>query len=263
MENKFIQSQLLQFLNESSTSTMNATIALGMLKNFRKIPTLTIYELAELCYVSPASIHRFVKRLGFKGYAVFKSACKDDIGIDVDYSNSVLKATEDDIKPLFEKYTHNVQENLAFNLENIDYQQLIRICDCIYKADDVVFLGLEFAMIIGKHFQKKMAECNKYIYLPEGVEHQKRVIDELSETKSVAIIASLELGYFYRCEEIIQALKEKNIKIIAITMDKHSKLLRDVDEVIICNKYNSETEGRISLLHILELILMMYFINYR
>ena len=46
-------------------------------------------------------------------------------------------------------------------------------------------------------------------------------------------------------------------------MNNNSKLLRDVDEILVCNKDNSSTQGRITLLYMIELILMNYCINYK
>ena len=132
----------------------------------------------------------------------------------------------------------------------------------IYRSDKVVYLGLEFATLLGQHYQQKMAECNRYIHLPLSYEKQKEFAKE-STSNSVAIVASLEGGYFYRNQKVINQLKENGTKIIAITMSHNSKMLRDIDEVIICNKNNSDTEGRISLLHTLELLIMYYYINYK
>ncbi|HFI0332534.1 TPA: MurR/RpiR family transcriptional regulator [Streptococcus suis] len=262
MDNVSILPTLLRFMNESHSNRTQFSIAEGMLKNFKDIPTLSIYDMAEQCYVSPASISRFIKQLGFDTYGDFKRACKDSIDIDVDYSTHVLKAQQADIEPLFQMYTENVKENLSYNLLNIDFEKLSRISDMIYKADKVVYLGLEFATLLGQHYQQKMAECNRYIHLPLSYEKQQEFAKE-STSNSLAIVVSLEAGYFYHNQKVINQLKENGTKIIAITMSHNSKMLRDIDEVIICNKNNSDTEGRISLLHTLELLIMYYYINYK
>lgn len=253
---------LLDIMNKSDKSKTQFAIAEGMLKNFQDIPKLSIHELAERCFVSSASITRFVRLNGFATYGEFRKQCSQTFSIDIDYSRNVLKANKDDIQPIFNIYSEHVRDNILYNLENIDYEQLNRISDLIYHSNDVVYLGFEFAMILGQHYQIKMAECNKYIQLPFQTKDQMEVAKQLGKN-SVAIIASLEGGYFYRNETIIQELKKNNVKIVAITMEHNSKLLRDMDEIILCNKLNSETEGRISLLHIIELMLMYYFINYK
>ena len=79
----------------------------------------------------------------------------------------------------------------------------------------------------------------------------------------VVIIASLEGGYFYYYNEIMDILRGKNIKIISLTMNNNSYINKISDEIIVASKHNSDTEGRISLLFTLELLLMHYAINYQ
>lgn len=45
-------------------------------------------------------------------------------------------------------------------------------------------------------------------------------------------------------------------------MNIQNKLMKEVDEVVICSKQNNDTEGRISLLYTMEVIIMYYCINY-
>lgn len=262
MVQKFVLGQILQYMNTTRPDTIPYLVAKGILRYFKEIPRITIHELAEKSFVSSASIHRFVKKMGFENYKEFKEACKNDIDINVDYSTHVLKAQESDIKPIFEQFTTHASENLQYNLSNLDYRQLIRICDQIYRAQEVVYLGLEFAMILGQHFQKKLAECNRFVQLPTTYDQQLRVCQGLDE-QSVVIIVSLELGFLYRNEELLNILRENHVPIIVITRDNNSKMVRDFEEVLPCSQYNSETEGRIGLLHLLELLIMMYYINYK
>lgn len=262
MEQISILRVLLDIMNKSDKYKTQFAIAEGMLKNFKNIPKLSIHQMAECCYVSSSSITRFVRANGFSSYSEFRKHCNNTLSIDIDYSKNVLNANKNDIKSIFKDYSKHIQENILYNLENIEYEKLNKISDWINKSNDVVYLGFEFAMILGQHYQIKMAECNKYIKLPLKANEQLEVAKSLTKD-SVAIIVSLEGGYFYRNENIIQNLKKNNVKIIAITMEHNSKFLRDFDEIILCNKFNSETEGRISLLHIIELMLMNYFINYK
>lgn len=107
-----------------------------------------------------------------------------------------------------------------------------------------------------------MASMNKFVKIGITYDEQKEIAESLSDGSLVFII-SLEGGYFYRGDEVFNFLKKKNVTIVAITMNNNSKLLRDVDEILVCNKDNSSTQGRITLLYMIELILMNYCINYK
>lgn len=255
-------SLLLNILNNSNSNKVDYAIAEGLLKNFKSISSVSIHEMAELCFVSPSSLSRFVKKHGFSGYGQFKQRCREEIDIEVDYSNSVRKAEHDDLLPVFQNYTNNIVQNLNYNLDMLQKVDLAHVCSLIHDAPDVAFLGLEFANIIGQHFQVKLAECNRFVHLKHFDATDLELVDSLKD-KSVVIIASLEGGYLYRNQDVLRRLKEKQMTIIAITMENQAKIYRDIDYLIFCNKFNSETEGRISLLHTLEFLIMTYFVNYK
>lgn len=255
-------SKLLRYINNGYKKDNNYDIAKAMLDHFEEISNLTIYELADLCYVSPASISRFIRTLGFDNYSDFKKECKSTMSIDVDYSKAVNKATKEDIEPIFQRYTNNIIENLQFTLDKLDYEQLERIANKLYNTNDIALFGLEFANILGQHFQIKMASMNKFVKIGMTYEEQIEIAESLKDG-AVVLIMSLEGGYFYRSDKVMEILKKKDITIVAFSMNDNLKPAKDVDELIICNKYNSDTEGRLTILYIMELILMYYCINYQ
>jgi len=256
-----VVSQLLSYVNYGEAQGVDREIASGILENYNLIPKLTIYELADLCFVSASSITRFIRSIGYDSYKNFKNEVETTLKIDVDYSKKVNLATSEDLQPIFQRYTENVLENIRFTFNNLDYEQLHRICEMIYQANQIGFFGLEYANQIGFHFQNKMASLNKIIKLGVTDEKQQELAQELQEGALVFIV-SLEGSYFYRHTEIFDMLARKNCHIIAISMVTTGKFVNYCDEVILCNKTNSNTEGRITLMYMIELILMAYYINF-
>lgn len=253
---------LLRMINRADRKGNTYDIAKALLAHYHEIPEVTIHELADACYVSSASLSRFVHAIGFEHYTDFKQACSKNIGIEVDYSKDVFQAKKEDLRPILERYTANIKQNIDFTMEQLDYDQLERICRKLYEATETAYFGLEFATLLGQHFQVKLASMNKLLRLGMTYEEQKEIALSLHEG-AVVFVASLEGGYFYRGDEVMDILRAKHCKIIALTMNEHSKLMKDLDEVVICNKENSNTEGRITLLYMMELILMVYFVNYQ
>ena len=257
-----VLSLLLRYINNVSKKDSHYDIAKALLDHYHDIPNLTIHDMADACYVSSSSLSRFIRVIGFESYPEFKEACKNSISIDVDYSFELSKAKKEDVKPIYQRYTNNVKENLDYILEHLDFEQLDRICKMIYNTKNVAFFGLEFATLLGQHFQIKMAELNKLVKIGTTFQQQKDIADSFDKD-AVVIIASLEGGYFYHNDEILKILKQKQVKIIALTMNNHSMIQKAADEIILTSKYNSDTEGRLSLLYIIELLLMYYVINYQ
>lgn len=257
-----VLSMLLRYVNGQYKKDTHYDIALSLLTHYSEISRMTINDLADICYVSPASISRFIKMLGFQSFHEFKDACKNTLAIEnTDYSREVSKATKEDIEPIFERYTDHVIENIRYTYNQISYDQLDRISHMIYESEDVLMLGLEFSTLLAQHFQNRFALMNKYIKIGLSYEEQLELVKSLKE-KSLVFILTIEGGYFYRNDEIIRLLLQKNTKIVALTMNTQSKLMKEVDEIIICSKENSDTEGRVSLLYVLELLIMYYCINF-
>lgn len=257
-----VLTRLLRVVNGQIKKDANYDIALKMLAHYNDISSYTINDLADICFVSTASITRFIRLLGFQTFADFKKACSNTLTISqTDYSIKTSKAEKEDIEPIFKNYTQHVMDNIDFVFKNLDYNQLDRICESIKNSDEILFLGLEFSTLLGQHFQNRMSLMNKYVKIGISYEEQLELANSI-KPNAIVLIATIEGGYFYRNNDIIDALNEKNAQFIVLTMNNNTKLMKDVKEVVLCSKGNSDTEGRISLLYCLEIILMYYFINY-
>jgi len=257
-----VLSMLLRYVNSQYKKDANYDIALCLLHHYDEIGNMTINEMADICYVSSASISRFIKLLGFQSFHEFKNACKNTLEIaNTDYSLEVSKAKKDDIEPIFARYTQHVIDNIEYSYQQLNYEQIDRICHFIYESNQVIMLGFEFSTLLAQHIQSRFALMNKYVRIGFSYEEQLEAAKELNENSTV-LIATVEGGYFYRNDEIINVLNEKKAKIVVLTMNTQSKLMKEVDEVIICGKENSDTESRVSLLYVLELLVMYYCINF-
>lgn len=256
-----IMSRLLSFVNYSDKNDTNCDIAKTILENYHQVPDLTVFDLADLCFVSASSVTRFVKTIGYDSFKSFKDDIKNTVDIDVDYSKNVNMATIDDLQPIFNRYTQQVIENINYTYEQLDYDQLMRVGEFIYHSKEIAFLGLEYANFVGIHFQNKMASLNKFIQIGVTDEKQEELVERLNDGALIFIV-SLEGSFFYRNNELVEKLKRKNCTIVAITMVTVGKLTNYCDEIIVCNKTNSSTEGRVALGYIIELIIMYYYINY-
>ena len=58
--------------------------------------------------------------------------------------------------------------------------------------------------------------------------------------------------------EIIEALKNNNVKIVVITQNVNSKLADIADKILVCGKSNSNNEGRELALYLTEMLIFRY-----
>lgn len=71
--------RLLTFYNSVSDDSMQKVALKAILVNFKEIGELSIFDLAEICYTSPASISRLVRKMGYKNYAYFQKDIQDNV----------------------------------------------------------------------------------------------------------------------------------------------------------------------------------------
>ena len=256
-----VRSQLLRFLNTRKKQDNNYFIARGILDHFHGISDMTINELAEMCYVSVAAVSRFIRLLDFPSYGAFKEAVEKEIDIGRDYSTKMRALPEDQKEHFISEYTGNLIENLSYVRDRISVEQLCDIVSEIHKAEDVGVFGLEFAAFMGQHFQNKMASMDKTIHTGFTIEEQLELIQKIAPD-GLAMIFSMEGGFFYFYEKVIDALKEKRVKIIAFTMKDSSIIQRSADIVIACGTINEDTEWRLSILYMMELLIYYYMQAY-
>jgi RpiR family carbohydrate utilization transcriptional regulator len=74
-----IENLLAYYDTLESGSTMHSILR-NCLQNLPRIGNMTIYQLADLCFTSPATISRLVKSLGYRSYPTFQQSISDCVG---------------------------------------------------------------------------------------------------------------------------------------------------------------------------------------
>ncbi len=261
MKKPFVLNRLLHISNESHQKDTNYSIAKTLCDHFYELPSMTIQETADLCYVSCASISRFVRYLGYSGFSEFKESCAKSIGIEADYSNEVKKAQKEDLLPIYTRFTEQILSNIQIAFSELDIEQMDRICGWMQKADKIAVLGLEFSSLVGEHIQSRLMRMHKNVQTSLDFQEQKEIVQNLTNN-SLIFILSMEAGYLYHNPEIIDLIQAKGCKVVIITINPYNKQMQFADKILMCGKQNYNTEGRISLLYMVELLLMHYSISY-
>ncbi|OOM82585.1 HTH-type transcriptional regulator RpiR [Clostridium puniceum] len=249
--------RLIDYVNNATKKDINYEIAIIMLKKFNKIKKMNITEISELCYVSPATISRFCRLMGFDNFNEFKKISNVNFSLQNDYSNRLLNSAQKDIKLAFEEYTNSLMKNMSYTLENLEYENLDEVVKQIYSTEKVSFFGTQFLYSVGKHLQSRLMLTDKYIEAYSSYNKQLECARNL-DNKSLAIIISIEGSYFFKYMEIVEALKENGVKIVVITQNTNSKLASIADSILVCGNSNSNNEGRDIALYMIELLIFRY-----
>ena len=259
---------LMSYVNVSSTQDMYYTIAHTILSNLDKTKDISINDLADLCYTSPATISRFCKDLGCKNYQNFKhemaialELAKNEIHMDLQEVKNIEKNPQLLVDKMYSEAIDSLTKvHQCINIHDIDH-----MCQMIYKAKKVHMIGYQFNKIISNDFQMKMLKLKKFVYafVERGDEIQRLdMIDENSLVIIITVRARKEL-----IDPLIEKIHEHHPQILMLTMNKnyHNEYI----DYIYCidgtesHYTESSLQGTMNFLSLLNLIYVRYGLLYR
>ncbi|MBO6046727.1 MAG: MurR/RpiR family transcriptional regulator [Erysipelotrichaceae bacterium] len=212
---------LMTYVNVSSTQDMYYSIAQKILTHLDLIPTISINDLASLCFTSPATISRFCKDLNCRNFAAFKKEmklaleiAKDEIHIpEADHAELIQYPEK-----LVDKIYMDTINSLMQGVRNVQIEDVDHICELIHDAHRIHMYGYQFSRIIANDFQLKMLKLKKFIYsfVNRGDEIQKL---ETIEKGELVIVISVSAGTLI--DSLVAKLKEYEPRILLITMNQN------------------------------------------
>ncbi len=259
---------LMSYVNVSSSQDMYYTIAHTILTNLDKIPTISINDLADLCYTSPSTISRFCKDMNCKNFANFKH----EIAIALELSKHELHLKEKDIhmisrnpEYLVDKIYNETIESLKMGQETINIHDIDKICEMLYQAQKVQMIGYQFNKIISNDFQIKMLKLQKFIYafVERGEDFQRL---DINDENTLVIIMTVRARKKL-IDSLVKKIKENHPRILMITLNKEYEN-DDIDmiyrlEGTETDYSESSLQGTMSLLALLNMIYVRYGILYK
>ncbi|MGL5545269.1 MAG: MurR/RpiR family transcriptional regulator, partial [Cetobacterium sp.] len=138
-----------------------------LLENTDEIKVLNTYDLAIRCDVSQASVVRFAKKLGFKGFPEFKIALAGDLAmrnnekeINIIYDEIQF---EDSTKVLAKKVVYENIKSVEDTYKILNFEEIEKAATAIDKANRTFILGAGFSGIVARDFQYKLWELGKNV----------------------------------------------------------------------------------------------------
>ena len=212
---------LMTYVNFSSGQDMYYSIAKTILTHLEQIPTISINDLAELCYTSPATISRFCKDLNCRNFATFKK----EMAIALEIAHDEIHFSFDDdfkIKKnpqyLVDKVYDDTKKSLELGQQQLDINDVDKICELIHDAPHVFMIGYQFSRIACQDFQLKMLKLEKFLYAFANRGDEVQKLDLIEENDLVIIVtvrARKEL-----IDSLITRIKKQKARILIVTMNK-------------------------------------------
>lgn len=218
--------KLVEYYNKSNGQNVYHDVVEQILINLHKIKNATIYDLAEMCYSSPSTISRLVKKLEFKDYADFKS--KIDYSLE-NYRYLNRNTRECNIREerdCVDLYFDFLQHNINALREMISYEDIKNISDYFYQADKIFFYS--YPSVDAESIQKSLIVSGKRAHLYHTIPLQKESLEEVEEGTVIFAIVP-DLLEMAPMRSILKKAKERGAVILTICSGKSNDYMKCSD----------------------------------
>lgn len=238
-------------------SPTQKNIADFVLNNRKDVILLSIGDLAEKCNTSETTIMRFLRKIGFDSYQVFRVRAAQDI------SAHSAKAIYEELKP--DDNIGEIKQKVIFStinsikdLDKILYDETIaEAVDLIYNAKRLLFFGMGASGIIAKDAFHKFSRIGIDVFNCDD-SHIMSIVCAHA-TPSDLLFAVSHSGESSETLDCIEIAKKNGAKVIAITSYIHSTITKIADMVLLSStnetKYRSDAmASRIVQLVIIDIL---------
>jgi len=216
--------------------------------NYDKVIYHSLTEMAEVCNVGEATVLRYCRKLGFKGYQELKFAVAQELSVMNDVENQ---------DTYINKIKNNMIQAINDTYDLVDMNLLQQAIDKIDMARDVIVFGVGLSGICGLDMKSRFLRIGKNINVFTDAHFQ--VMRACSVTKETVIIAISLTGSTKDIVDAVSVAKKKGAYIISITNYIKSPLTKYSDLVLMTSAKENPLDGgtlvsKISQLYVIDLI---------
>lgn len=213
---------LLELLNTNDKNNAYYTIAEYMLENFKDLHQISIYELADQCFVSRSTIQRFIKYIGFDSFTSLKAKVPEN---EIHAQSYVLYANKSNFKDYLKASIDEMMEDMNKTLDDETLKALARK---IHDCDKVYITMADNYISMGEEFQKGMLSKDKLLRLITNKTIDLNSIKEIAND-ALFIMISVTGNYAHAIKKTINDIRAHKI---LISINRNEEIKKSFDEVI-------------------------------
>ena len=259
MKNLFYR--LMIYLDTASETDTNYFIALFMANNFYRIPDMRISELAEECFVSPATISRFCRALGYENFAHLKQECNSFYSNNKKFNNLInidLECMAHSPEKATEEFAQQIIESTQEISKILDWKILDEVLHLIHDHEEVAFFGTQFSTSAAILLQTDLLMLEKFTIAYMDSERQLECAKQMTED-SVAIVISLNGNFEHVGHKVLQYLNKSKCHIVWITSTHEDNLGIPVEYKVLVGGSLKNKTTKHALLTAVQLMSLRYY----
>lgn len=175
---------LFSIINENDESDSNYVLAHYFLNHYHELDQLNIYDVADECFVSRASIRRFCKSIGYENFLGLKHEFST---YDDRYQSYMKHAKKENFR---QSLTNEINEMIKELDRRMNTREVYNIAKQIKDSSHTVFLTTGTSAGFVKEFQQSMIFNKKMIYLVSELYSDNELLLNLSEDDFLITISN-------------------------------------------------------------------------
>lgn len=208
-----------------------AKVAGYVLDNYEQVLSQNITELAESAGVSDASVVRFCRSIGYKGFQDFKvNAARDVLPREKHFNPCLEKG--DNLETICKKIFTSEVNVLNRTLAGIDMETIADAADKIRRADKLVFFGTGGSLLVGKDAQHKFMKIGIRAMVYDDMDMQL-MASSLMEEGEIAFGIS-HSGSNYKVMNCLKNAKDNGAGTIALVGRGRTPISKMADIALYC-----------------------------
>lgn len=233
-------------------------------QNAQQVLFMSITDLADACGVADASVHRFCRTMGVKGYQEFKMKLSLSMASD---ESTVKETVSNPLKVDSLQYTlDNILENHINALKEtymmLNQEDIEKTVQMMEQAKHIYFFGIGDSLLTAKEARNKLLRImNKVSCIDDP--HMQAMMASMATRDDLIFFISYSGStkdnvYVARIAEKVEA------KIVTITRFVKSPLTNYADIVLLCGSNEGPLEGgsmgaKLSQLYIIDILFHEYY----
>lgn len=205
----------------------------------RETQYMSISELADASCVAEATISRFCRRLGYKGYNAFKLALANNTAQQNPWGNPLSGEVQDgdSLEDVCKKLYAADLNAMAQTLELIDIKHIRQAVNLLERAGKVLCMGQGGSMLIAKEAAHLFSTVSGKFF-PVGDAHLQAIAATMMQKDDVILFFSYS-GSTLDMMDTMNLANQRGAKVILITRFPKSPGAKKADVVLQCGANES------------------------
>lgn len=257
----FDYQNFLKYLNAHDENDTYFRIILYILNYQEKIPTMSISELADECFVSAATISRFCKHFNLHSYATLKkeiaAAKKFSNFQGLRMSKKEAQHIQSNPQEYLQFYANEIKQSIDDVVSHLNHAEIDRLLQNIHEAQEVILIGYSSTLDLAKSMQTSLMMSNKITIVPEEEALLNTMIQQANEQTMIIVFSSFGT-IFNKNADLVNKITNSAAYSVLITQHTKNVFTNFFDQTIHATSNNYLQIGTYPLTFFIDFIVRRF-----